>query len=197
MGQRLWLDLDPARGHPLRVVGTLGPAGTSSEYAARHLWTCGPENRPEGPVVRLYDTYEEAAEALAAGSVSHLVVANAYAGVNAFYMDPSFELVGAFVLDTPHYGLARARSHRVPRMPAIATHPAPRTLVQELLPERYEVGKVVLSDSTSAAALAVTRRAVDLALTTAPSAALYDLEFVSRTRTILMLWSVFAARPRT
>ncbi|MEU0531872.1 prephenate dehydratase domain-containing protein [Amycolatopsis tolypomycina] len=177
---------------PVKAVGTLGPAGTSSEQAARHVWRTFAADGP--PEIRLFDTYEKAAEALRSGEVSHVVVASAYSGVNDYYMDTRLALCGAFIQDTPLYGLARRRDRKaLPDWPRIATHPAPTALIAQLLPERFTGYEAIKVTSTSAAAIAVGDGVVDLALTTQPAVAAHDLEFISRTRTIRMLWSVFVA----
>lgn len=174
-------------------VGTLGPSGTSSEQAARYVWTHFAGHQAGDPQIVLYDTYELAAGAVRTGLVGHLVVANAYAGISEFYMDTSLRLAGAFIQDTPRYGIAKAHDHTPPDQPVVATHPAPLPLVSQLLPETFGTPDTMLVTSTSAAARAASTRSADLALTTEPAAALYDLEFVSPTRTIRMLWSVFTA----
>jgi prephenate dehydratase len=193
-----WLGLEASTVRPdSPVIATLGPAGTSSEQAAVHLRALlDPDGDPtEAPAdIQLYDSYEEAGKALATGEAGRLVVANAYAGINTFYMDPALDLAGAFVFDTPHYGIAQARGHQVPARPRIATHPAPAALVMELLPTPYTAKELVLTMSTSAAARAARDLETDLALTTEPAAALHELEFISRTRPIRMLWSVFVNR---
>ncbi|MGK4584921.1 hypothetical protein [Kitasatospora sp. HPMI-4] len=193
-----WLGLDTDTARPATTaVGTLGPAGTSSEQAATHLRAVlDPDGDPATAAadVRLFAGYEEAGEALRTGEVGRIVVANAYSGINTFYMDPGLALAGAFVFDTPHYGIARARGHRVPPRPRVATHPAPVALVAELLPAAYAADNLVLTASTSTAARAARDLDADVALTTEPAAALHQLEFISRTRTIRMLWSVFVAR---
>jgi prephenate dehydratase len=189
-----WIELDPLGRCPTRAVGTLGPAGTSSERAAEFLWRrlagAGPE-----PEVVLYDSYEDAGEALRADEVSHVVVANAYSAVNEFYMDALIALAAVFYLETPPYGIARDVDRRVPERPTVASHPAPVSLVGQLLPAPYLPGEISLVLSTSAAARAVREREADLALTTEPAADRYGLEFISRTRTIHMVWSVFVAEP--
>jgi prephenate dehydratase len=184
-----WIDTALSAGPSVETIGTLGPAGTSSEQAALYLWADHGRGGP--PAVRLYDTYEEAGDALRAGAVSHVVVANAYASVHAFYMDPSLRFAGAFLFDTPHYGIAVSQGHRIPKAARIATHPAPVPLVEELLPKEYSVAEIRYATSTSAAADQARRREADLALTTMPAAKAHSLEFISRTRPIRMLWSVF------
>lgn len=141
-----WIDTSLTNGPSVDAIGTLGPAGTSSEQAALYLWA--DRGRDTVPDIRLYDTYEQAGEALRERAVSHLVIANAYAGVHSFYMDPKLGFAGAFLFDTPHYGIAVAPGHTIPKRARIATHPAPVALVGEQ-------------------------------------------EFISRTRPIRMLWSVF------
>ncbi|MBB4889567.1 hypothetical protein WEB32_33060 [Streptomyces netropsis] len=175
------------------AVGTLGPPGTSSEVAATQF--ARRSAGPDGPAaaVRLFDTYEEAGAALRAADVAHVVVANAYKAINHFYMDPALELTNVFVMDTPLYGLAvRRGATPVPDSPTIATHPAPEPIIAQLLSRKHTTHKVLHSTSTSAAARAALDGTADLALTTGPCAALYDLEFISRTRPIRMVWSVFA-----
>ncbi|HEY8983149.1 MAG TPA: hypothetical protein VIU15_26665 [Streptomyces sp.] len=174
----------------ISAVGTLGPRGTSSEAAARHFIRLSGSDSPQ-PSVHLFGTYEEAGAALRDGQVTHLIVANAYSAVNQFYMDPGLALANVFVLNTPLYGIAVLRNGNVPDSPTIATHPAPEPIIGQLLPGRHATYKVIHSTSTSAAAQAVTDGIADLALTTVPSAELNDLEFISDTRPILMVWSVF------
>ncbi|GAA1938199.1 prephenate dehydratase domain-containing protein [Kitasatospora viridis] len=185
-----WIDTALSDGPAVDRIGTLGPAGTSSEQAALYLWA---DRGPAGPpTIHLYNTYETAGQALRERTVSHVVIANAYAGIHSFYMDPSLRFVGAFLFDTPHYGIAASPGHRIPRRARIATHPAPVALVDELLPADYSVAEILYATSTSAAADQARRGETDLALTTQPAAKAHALEFISRTRPIRMLWSVFA-----
>lgn len=187
-----WLDVSPTAKVQIESIATLGPEGTSSEQAANYLWNArGPGGEP---VVQLYDTYEEAGEALKTGLASHLVVANAYSAVNIFYMAPSLSLIIAFLFETPPYGLATSNPAKVPREVRVASHPAPIPLIRELLPASYALAGILSADSTSAAAAKAQRMEIDLALTTQPAAAVHKLQFISKTRTISMLWSVFAVQ---
>ncbi|MFE1797192.1 prephenate dehydratase domain-containing protein [Streptomyces sp. NPDC059517] len=179
------------------AVSTLGPPGTSSEVAAKRY--AFQMSGPDGPAVavRLFDTYEQAGEALNSREVTHVVVANAYKGINSFYMDPAIELTGVFVMDTPLYGIATCRGGGpVPDAPTIASHPSPEPIIAQLLPDRHATYKTIHHDSTSAAARAVVDGTADLALTTVPAAKLYGLEFISGTRPIRMVWSVFSTVTR-
>ncbi len=82
----------------------------------------------------------------------------------------------------------------MPSSARLSTHPAPVALVNELLPDRYTVCELRFANSTSAAAAHARDRETDLALTNKPAAEAYALEFISRTRPIRMLWSVFTLR---
>ncbi|MGX2993510.1 prephenate dehydratase domain-containing protein [Streptomyces sp. JNUCC 64] len=184
-----WIDTSLTDGPPVETIGTLGPTGTSSEQAALRM-RADHGGHPTADIL-LYDTYEQAGQALREGAVSHLVIANAYAGVHSFYMDPKLRFAGAFLFDTPHYGIAVAPGRPIPKRPRIATHPAPVALVEELLPAEYSAEGIQYAASTSAAAGQARRGETDLALTTLPAALANELEFISRTRPIRMLWSVF------
>ncbi|MET8141715.1 hypothetical protein ABZU32_15530 [Sphaerisporangium sp. NPDC005288] len=186
-----WMEIDALSRVVLKEIGTLGPAGTSSETAATLLWEKLSE-LPSEPQLSLYDTYEGACDALLNRDISHFIVANAYRAVNEFYMDTRLALAGAFIMDTPLYGLAKSRGNdALPVRPSIATHPAPAPLIAQLLPAPFAQGKVMIMNSTSAAAMAASGGFSDLALTTAPAVDHYGLEFISRTRPIRMVWSVF------
>jgi prephenate dehydratase len=177
-------------------VATLGPEGTSSEAAAEYLASViGVDGGLHA--VTLYSSYEAARDAVLNGQAARLLVANAYHGVNVFYMDQRLELEQAFVFDTPAYGLAARRGAPIPMCSRVITHPAPRDLIRQLAPAGYHVAVVELASSTSAAAAHLASGDADLALTTAPAARLYGLEFISPTRPIRMLWSVFVRRSNT
>ncbi|MEU6816842.1 prephenate dehydratase domain-containing protein [Streptomyces sp. NPDC046860] len=175
---------------PLRIT-SLGPAGTSSEQACRALQSRLLQRGHESVRIDLCDRYEEAADRLVSGAGELAVVANAYAGIERFYMDPALRLAAVFVKDTPHYGIAARPGAKIVGKASVVTHPAPRALIGELLPDRIDVAEVVFASSTSAAARSVAEGEVPLALTTAPAARLHGLEFLSRTRPIRMVWSAF------
>lgn len=188
-----WLDTVPKPATP--VIGTLGPTGTSSEQAAALVGAELARSRAGTATTALYATYEDAATALAAGEVALVVVANAYKAVHHLYMDLRFAVAGTFIMDTPLYGIARRRGGRPPSRPVIATHPSPVALIKQLLPAEFRAPTVVETNSTSAAAASVLAGEADLALTTKPAAHLHDLEFISPTRTIRMVWTIFAPAP--
>ena len=170
-------------------IATLGPSGTSSEQAARYL-SAGIANGAQ-PLIKLFPSYEEARDAVLRGDAIRMVVANAYQGIDNFYMDLRLSLEQAFVYDTPEYGIAAQPAVPLPVRCRVITHPAPRTLVPELIPPGYQVDTLKFAPSTSSAAEEVAAGRCNLALTTRPAARLHQLTFISPTRPIRMLWSVF------
>lgn len=174
-------------------TATLGPAGTSSEAAAGYLTEKLEEALGLQGAVTLYDSFESAADAVLSGTESALLVANAYGNVHRMYMNPRLNLAGAFIHNTPPYGVAAAARVPVPLEVRITTHPAPVPLIQELLPSAFLLKEIIVAPSTSEAARRVADGEVELALTNEKSARRYHLKFVSRTRPIKMLWSLFVS----
>lgn len=174
------------------TIHTLGPNGTSSEAAAGFFseWFRN-QYRSSSVQLNLCDSYEYARSSMGGNAPEVLLVANAYSQINNFYMDPQLSLVATFVFDTPLYGLA-SKGPLMSRKLSITSHPAPYLLIDELLPQGLEIDSVILALSTSAAAAAVARGEVDVALTTEVAAKIHGLRFISNTRPIRMLWSVFS-----
>jgi prephenate dehydratase len=191
-GQVIDVGLDQCRAWQREfVIATLGPTGTSSEVAARRAAELVEAGWNKQVAVRLYSQFENAADAVRAAEADAVVVANAYDRINHMYMDPDLELVAAFVHPTPDYGLAARPASPLPLSTRITTHPAPLRLISQLLPVAFTVGETVVVSSTSIAARMVAEGLADLALTNETSRREYGLTFVSPTRPIRMLWSVF------
>ncbi|CAM3669457.1 prephenate dehydratase [Vibrio aerogenes CECT 7868] len=171
-------------------VYTLGPPGTSSEFASQYFCNRMNQNyQQRRHRINLMPTYEAARDQVK-NQHGVMVVANAYASINDFYMDPNLELLATFVFDTPLYGLA-VKQEVPDRELRVASHPAPIPLIEELIPDGLQVSEIIRMTSTSAAAKAVVNNEVDMALTTEIAAGLHKLRFISRIRPIHMLWSVF------
>ncbi|HBV39712.1 MAG TPA: bacilysin biosynthesis protein BacA [Erwinia sp.] len=186
--------MDMGLGHAVNLpVHTLGPAGTSSEYASQFFCSWMNEKYDRSlHALQLDNTYELARDNLRTDK-GLLIVANAYPAINDFYMDTSLKLLATFLFDTPLYGLVAHKA--LPDRPLyVASHPAPVPLIQELLPVGLKIERVVEMSSTSAAAQAVACGEADIALTTEIAARLHKLHFISATRPIHMLWSVFGSQ---
>lgn len=170
-----------------RTLMTLGPEGTSSDQAAHKM-----RQRQHACGVRLFDSYEKAAEAVVAAKAgAALLVANAYHHINRFYIANELMPVAAFFFDTPNYVIATrnvAQFHKIQR-PRIATHPAPAHRISSLLiQDDFERS---VADSTSAAARAVYTGDADACLTTDIACRKYGLYPASKPFLIPMLWAIF------
>ncbi len=191
-----FLDLSIPAGHGVSTIATLGPAGTSSETAARKLIERLTQEGGKPALAVLHPTYETAAAAVAEGVADLVVVANAYAHIDQLYMNPALSLVGAFHHRTPDYGIAVDARRTTPAVMTVASHPAPTPLIDELMPDVHSLGEIIPASSTSAAAIAARSAQADAALTTRAAAEIYGLTFISETRPIEMLWSVFCSASR-
>lgn len=171
---------------------SLGPTGTSSEYASRYLADNTDELNIDYPLeIALFDTYELARRELYSCNECGLLVANAYRGINKFYMDSKIHPSIVFFCETPEYGIAVNTELKLNAIESIASHPAPIDLINDLFVEDFPAENIIYADSTSHAATLVAKGAVDAALTTKPSAIKHNLSFISSTRTIPMVWTLF------
>ena len=169
-------------------ISTLGPSGTSSERAAKHFLEH--LNAEDGQIL-LHSSYQDAARAVSAGESEYLAVANAFHGINDFYMDPVLDVHSVFHMLTPLYGLAKRPDDHLPAQLEIISHPAPVPLIAELMPPDHECTQIISASSTAAAAEAVGNGDYDVALTTQPAAEQHNLVFFSNQRPIEMVWTVF------
>jgi|ERR1019366_1039241 bacilysin biosynthesis protein BacA len=180
-------------GHKRPRFATLGPSGTSSESAARFLLSTLEIEKGE---VCLFATFEDAFESMLNGSSDFLLVANAYDRINTFYMSMEAQFIFSFVFKTAPYGLAKRADFKIPRANqlAVATHPAPVSLIPYFLSMYAVTADVILVRSTSEAAQKTRDGEFDLCVTNALAAKEYQLEFASPVFAIKMLWSVFCRR---
>lgn len=177
--------------HPNLCLGTLGPSGTSSEATATYLLNKLGMEKME---CFLYPSYEESTNSLLEDKTNLLLVANAYQRIDQIYMNPQITLLFAFPYPTPHYGIATKKGNinlNLERKVTIATHHAPSSLMQHLIRNWGLDYEMILVDSTSKAAIDVQQGKADLCMTNTTSANMYDLEFISPTCPIYMLWSLF------
>jgi hypothetical protein len=177
-------------------LATLGPRLTSSDAAAHYLVELLESKYGLCGEVMHFATFSEAAEAVLAGGASALLVANADNDVNHYYMDHRLALAATFVHPTPPYGLAGVPGSVLPDRCRIAVHPACIPLLDEMVPPSQAYERVIAM-STSAAAHMVVNREVDLALTNGNAVQEAGLRFVSHTRPIQMVWSLFVRACRS
>ena len=172
-----------------RRVATLGPNGTSSYTAAVHFAKTYPSS------ILLFPTYEDAADAVrSAPRDSALVVANAYASINRFYISHALSPIGAFFKDTPAYVVAARDDTALDgREITIASHAAPLHLIAHLAARP----NVTIRDasSTHRAAELVVEDKAQACLTTQVAADLLGLRTLDvALLTIPMLWTIFACK---
>ncbi|MFT4059523.1 MAG: hypothetical protein QM652_08250 [Legionella sp.] len=173
-------------------IGTLGPAGTSSEAAVAYFLQTD-EKKSEQYSITLLNSFQLVLYELTEGDLSMALVPHAYSDINLFYINPKVALYRMFVFDTPAYGLAK-RSDAVLSQHhcRVVSHPAPILLLDVLLAQmrlsRYEIALV---SSTSQAAEEVSEGKADLALTNMNAIKNYNLVCCALYGPIRMGWSVF------
>ncbi|MBP5973792.1 LysR family transcriptional regulator [Brasilonema sp. CT11] len=175
------------------IIGTLGPAATSSDYASKYIIN---QLISEDFTVstQLFDTFLDVKEALLQDKVNLALVPHAYDRINEFYMEPDFELGFIFIYPTPVYGLAKKKDKEaVFNGSRIVTHPAPLPLLKQLLPDTQDKAQIQvdLSPSTSDSAMQVKQGLADFAITNENAVKAYDLEFIYTYGNIQMSWSLF------
>ena len=174
----------------LRTVFTLGPQGTSSHVVAKDL--AAGYVRPFR--VELCETYEEACNRALESPRQAVIVANAYSQINHFYISDNLLPIGAFFRTTPSYGIAvRAEQSNIEDLErtrlTVASHPAPRHLLWQLMPDKAFT--VTETSSTSNAARLVAAGDVDACITNVEASQAYGLRVVSDLVPIRMLWTLF------
>lgn len=173
------------------TIGTLGPLGTSSEFAAKSFIEQHFKNAPNYKV-SLHETFENCIELLVNKKLDYVIVPHAYEHINNFYMMANVKLIEIFRCDTPLYGLAVRKDFQFQESmlsnKQIVSHPAPISLIKHFLNKEV---KFSLVNSTSIAAKLVKNRAYDLAITNDVARAECNLVFVQKFKEIPMSWSLF------
>lgn len=176
----------------LITINTLGPEGTSSEYAAKNFITNFTLLQGVNSKLSLYDTFESCIEKTLQSPLEYTIVPHAYDGIKHFYMRPDLQLLQIFRCDTPMYGLAVRPGFEYTddmlEQAVIVSHPSPINLI------KYFTRKDVTFDlvnSTSAAAKRVKDGLSDIALTNELARQKYGLHFVKTFKSIPMSWSLF------
>lgn len=172
-------------------ISTLGPTGTSSENAANHFLNLLAIRNKN---IYLRETFEESMQDVYNKKSDLFIVANAYKKIDRFYMYPKNFLYSSFICDTPDYGLACLDDNTCLNdhdTIDIITHPAPVSLIPWFLNSKKITYKIHVSSSTSKAAESVANKDFLFCVTNRIAAQKHNLSFISRTKPINMLWSVF------
>ncbi|MFD0376133.1 hypothetical protein [Streptomyces sp. NPDC127112] len=175
---------------PGTTLGTLGPAGTSSELAARFL---AGEHRLS---VRLFATFDDVLDQLLRSQVEFALVPSAYQGLTRFHWHRDLRLRGFFAQATPEYGIA-ARAGAAP-LPGdgplvVAAMWEVRRIYAELAPDGLRDRGVAWVDasSTQHAAEILAAGGADLAVTNAPGIRANDLRWVASRQGAEIVWTLF------
>lgn len=176
-------------------IGTLGPTGTSSEFATKLFMNNYLFNQRVDSEILLFNTFEESMDNLTNGLLDYIIVPHAYGRINEFYMRPDIDLIQLFRCDTPMYGLAVRKGFTFHKelldLETIVSHPAPVSLFKYFLGKNAKIQTV---NSTSVAARLVNECVYNLAITNAVAKEKYNLDFVYKFKNIPMSWSVFGRR---
>ena len=183
---RRWTD------RPGSVLGTLGPAGTSSHLAAEFL---AAEYQLS---VVLFPSFGQIRPALLSGAVDAALVPSAYSGLTRFHWDRELRLLGFFTRPTPDYGIACRTDGFAPDGPLrVAAMWEVRPIYQELMTAELRPREVVWVDagSTQEGAEILAAGGSDLAVTNDPGVLTNGLRWVASRHGAEIVWTLFGAQP--
>jgi hypothetical protein len=166
-------------------VGTLGPAGTNSEKAAReYLQRTGIDSD-----LLLFETFEEVVDRLLEGALDQVVVCTAYLKFSALYFErvPRVRMSEVFVADLHPMVIATRPGFGRADQSSFAVQPAILPLVRHRLDE----GQILAAASNASAAHDVADGKADVCLTTEVAAQSCGLEIVSRMPPLQIPFVVF------
>lgn len=181
---------------PGSVLGTLGPAGTSSDLTARFLAA------EHGLSVELFRTFDEVLDQLLSEKLDFALVPSAYAGLTRFHWHRDLRLRAFFPRATPEYGIATGGGHEVPPGDGIPPGDGPvsvaamwevRRIYAEVAPPALRDREVrwVDASSTQHAAEIVAGGGARLAVTNAPGVRAHGLRWVATRPGAEILWTLF------
>ncbi|MFF0608080.1 hypothetical protein ACFYUD_05350 [Nocardia tengchongensis] len=186
-----WTGLAVSWGHRSATVGTIGPAGTSSDVVADLLV------RHFGMRVRLFTTFDDVLAAVTAGAVDLALVPSAYHGITGFHWHPGLRLLAYFQHATPEYGIVCRSPEQQPDPAAdtltVASMWEVRDLFAELAPAALAERTVhwLDAESTQHAARLVAEGACDLGITNTPGVESNRLSWIAKRPGAEIVWSVF------
>lgn len=186
----------PSLRRTIPVIGTLGPERTSSDCVAHRFCRWTAESERIEMRVALFESFEVVRQALLDGDVDLALVPHAWKEINDFYFTPTFRHLLIFKSPTPSYGLVDNPVALRANCPVrLATHPAPRLLIDDLIDQNVRAGlNVEFVLSTSVVARMVAEGTVGFGITNEDAARAFGLEFVREYGPIDMSWSIFSRK---
>ncbi|MGW1866702.1 hypothetical protein ACWCPS_14205 [Streptomyces mauvecolor] len=180
---------------PGTTLGTLGPAGTSSDLAARFLAA------EHGLRVELFATFDDVLDQLLCKRVELALVPSAYGGLTGFHWHRDLRLRAFFPQATPEYGIAAAPG--VPLPPgegpvSVAAMWEVRRIYAEVVPASLRGREVVWveASSTQHAASILADGGAELAVTNAPGVRAHGLRWVATRPGAEIIWTLFGRAER-
>ena len=171
-------------GYTRLKISTLGPTGTCSEYSSEFFL----ETRGCKGDIFLYDSFEEAIEALCKNYSDMAIVPSAYQNFARLVFDNRdlVKVTHSFIYKTPDLAIA-AKTNYLPAKPRIATHPSPSSMVKDFSPD----AEVVFASSNSKAAIMLVDGEVDACITNNICINNYGLTIIKNFGPIPMSWNIF------
>jgi prephenate dehydratase len=169
----------------IRVIHTLGPAGTNLEMAANHWFAA----RGRSPDVRLHRTLESAVPGLSDDGHEALLACAVYPDLHSlvFRNLGVLAMVDSFIL--PTYDMVYAARADTTQVRTVVSHPAPQSLVAQAAPGVAPT----LVTSNSQAARDCARGAADACITTSKSAADHGLQVRRHFGAVPMVYTLHQA----
>ncbi|MET8122544.1 prephenate dehydratase [Micromonospora sp. NPDC005189] len=180
------------------ALSTLGPAGTSSDDAARHLTERLTGAGHAELRMELHPTFDAVLDSVVGGASAVALVPSAYRDATAFHWHPKLRLLFYFAHSTPTYGLAARQGEAPERTPLrISTMSEVSVLYPELCPPALRGRAVdwVPARSTMDAARTLARGDADLALTNDHGRDAHDLYWLSHRPGAQIVWLLFTNLP--
>ncbi|MGX4690670.1 hypothetical protein [Streptomyces sp. JNUCC 63] len=174
---------------PGTTLGTLGPAGTSSELAARFLAA------EHGLRVELFASFDDVLDQLLRKRVEVALVPSAYQGLTRFHWHGELRLRAFFPQATPEYGIAAAPGGPPPGdgPVTVAAMWEVRRIYAEVAPRGLRDREVTWVDaaSTQHAAAILAGGGAQLAVTNGPGVRAHGLRWVANRPGAEIVWTLF------
>lgn len=169
----------------IRVIHTLGPAGTNLEMAANHWFS----TRGRTPDVCLHRTLESAVPGLSDDGHEALLACAVYPDLHSLVFQNLglLAMVDSFIL--PTYDMVYAARADTTQVRTVVSHPAPQSLVRRAVPGVAPT----LVTSNSQAARDCARGAADACITTSKSAVDHGLEIRRHFGAVPMVYTLHQA----
>lgn len=173
---------------------TLGPEGTSADYASQVLVNAMENDRII--TTSFKKDFNDVMKSVLDGNSDYALVPSAYTKATTFHWHPNLALNGCYVCNTPRYGIAAQTPANLSGPITLAAMPEVENLFMQLAPEdvRNRLEKVISADSTSHAAALVRAQKADVAVCNELGLRRNDLAWLWSREGVPMLWMLFSRK---